>query len=98
MRSHADPRRERMTPTAGAGLPAPAPAVPFKPVFPGSTNSKHTQVADDGRCSNSRSLAIAVSAARPYSRVVMLLNVDRMVRRTRSGLSGPVWMFGAGHL
>jgi len=28
----------------------------------------------------------------------MLLNVDRMVRRTRSGLSGPVWMFGAGHL
>jgi len=33
-----------------------------------------------------------------YPRVVMLLNVDRMVRRTRSGLAGPVRIVGAGHL
>jgi len=28
----------------------------------------------------------------------MLLNGDRMVRRTRSGLAGPVRIVGAGHL
>jgi len=28
----------------------------------------------------------------------MLLNLDRMVRRIRSGLAGPVRIFGAGHL
>ena len=76
-----------MTPTAGAGYlrqPQPSPVT--------RDRSRTRSLA------NSRSLAIAVSRARPYPRVVMLLNVDRMVRRTRSGLSGPVWMFGAGHL
>jgi hypothetical protein len=41
-------------------------------------------------------LAIAISAAGSYPFGAMVLYVNRMLRRTGTGLFGPAGMFGAG--